>query len=81
MSKVYQLLEQYYDEYGYTDIRDIVLEMYSDGVITGEQYEDAKRDDDLYYDFMSLVEERKPQCTVDYEDEVRDLERWYRNNV
>lgn len=81
MSKVYQLLEKYYDEHGYTDIMDIVWEMYQDDVITEEQYEEARLDEDLYYELQSLVYERQSEIELEWERENADLERWYRNNV
>lgn len=81
MSKVYQLLEQYYDDHGYTDLHHLVWEMYQDGEINEDEYEVMKQDEDAHYDLQALVSIRKSEIELEWERESQDLENWYRNNV
>jgi hypothetical protein len=81
MSKVYQLLEEYYDTTGYTELSHIVWEMYQDGEIDEDEYEIMKDDEDAHYDLQSLVYDRRSAIELEWEQESRDLERWYQRSV
>jgi len=81
MSKVYKLLEEYYDTTGYTELSHIVWEMYQDGEIDEDEYEIMKDDEDAHYDLQSLVYDRRSAIELEWEQESSDLESWYRKSV
>ena len=81
MSKVYKLLEKYYDTTGYTELSHIVWEMYQDGEIDEDEYEIMKDDEDANYDLQSLVYDRRSAIELEWEQESRDLASWYQRSV
>lgn len=81
MSKVYQLLEEYYDTTGYTELSHIVWEMYQDGEIDEDEYEIMKDDEDAQYDLQALTYDRRSAIELEWEQESRDLASWYQRSV